>query len=185
MYYRNLADEPIPASEGDLAPAGGTNPVVLIANNTDTLIPGTKTVFGSTAPPSAAVTEKGKKGKPMAVFAGFDNEENPTLGGIYLAPLTPHKLVKQPNLTPLVKIGDRVPGEKKKDARFNKLGEGVAFDGRFVAFWGAWGTETKTIVLQCRTEGNADRVAFCNKQHPTALQYGGPGEPGHLRPRHQ
>ena len=166
VYYRNLMDVAIPSSEGSLAPAGGTNPVVLIANNTNTLIPGTRTLFGSTAPPSAAVTEKGKKGKPMAVFAGFDNEENPTLGGIYLAPLTPYNPQKhQPKLTTLVAIGDRVPGEKTH-ARFNRLGEGVSFDGRFVAFWGAWGSETKTIVLQCRAEGNADRVAFCNEQHP-------------------
>jgi len=39
--------------------------------------PGTDTVFGSTAPPSAA----GQR----VVFAGFDDEDNPTLGGIYLA----------------------------------------------------------------------------------------------------
>ena len=62
-----------------LSPAGGTSPVVLIANNVETLIPGTTTVFGSTAPPSAA--------NRQAVFAGFDNEDDPTLGGIYLAPL--------------------------------------------------------------------------------------------------
>ena len=69
VYFRHLDDEP----------AGGVSPVVLIANNTDTLIPGTGTVFGSTAPPSAA----GER----VVFTGFDNEEHPNLGGIYLAPL--------------------------------------------------------------------------------------------------
>ncbi|MCU0306141.1 MAG: hypothetical protein MUC56_18955, partial [Thermoanaerobaculales bacterium] len=53
VYYRGLT--------------GGTSPVVLIANSRDTKIPGTSTVFGSTAPPSAA------SGK--AVFAGFDNEQ--------------------------------------------------------------------------------------------------------------
>lgn len=156
VYYRNMAN----------APMGGTNPVVLIANNTDTLIPGTKkSVFGSTAPPSAAITNIGSKGKPMAVFAGFDDEEHPTRGGIYLAPLTPYNLHKQPALIPLVQIGQRVPGENLK-ARFNKLGEGVSFDGRFVAFWGAWGTETKTLVLQCPEEGNAERIKYCKDQHP-------------------
>ena len=152
VYFRDLVDEAIPSSEGSLEPAGGTNPVVLIANNTDTVIPGTSTVFGSTAPPSAAHRQ--------AVFAGFDNEENPTLGGIYLARLAP-----TPPLRTLVSIGTQVPGQPRRDT-FNRLGEGVSFDGRFVAFWGAWGTETKTLVLQCPTEGNADLIAFCNELYP-------------------
>ena len=139
VYYRNLEDEP----------AGGTSPVVLIANSTDTLIPGTDTVFGSTAPPSAA----GER----VVFAGFDNEDAPTLGGIYLAALEP-----LPPLTTLVSIGERVPGESR-NATFNGLGEGGAFDGRFVGFWGAWGEETKTVRLYCPTEGNRDRIDYCNQ----------------------
>ena len=82
VYYRDLVDEPIRLDDGtELEPAGGTNRVFLIANNTDTSIPGTTTVFGSTAPPSAADRQ--------TVFAGFDDEDNPTLGGIYLAPLAP------------------------------------------------------------------------------------------------
>lgn len=158
VYYRTLRDDPILLEDmvTALAPAGGGLPVVLIANNTSTLIPGTDTVFGSTAPPSAA--------NRKAVFAGFDNEENPTLGGIYLAPLTG----SEPPLKTLVSIGSKVPGERWKD-RFNKLGEGVSFDGRFVAFWGAWGTETKTLVLQCPNEGNAARIVFCNEQHPNGF----------------
>ena len=120
VYYRELIDDSI---NGD--PGGGTLPVVLIANSTDTLIPGTDTVFGSTAPPSAA----GER----VVFAGFDDEDAPTLGGIYLAALEP-----QPPLDTLVSIGGRVPGESRNDT-FNGLGEGGAFDGRFVGFWGAWG----------------------------------------------
>jgi len=157
VYYRELANQPIPLDGTSLIPAGGINPVVLIANNTDTFIPGTTTVFGSTAPPSAAGGH--------AVFAGFDNEDNPTLGGIYLAWLdgTP-----QPPLTTLVSIGAQVPGEPSRNT-FNRLGEGVSFDGRFVAFWGAWGAQTKTLVLQCPTEGNADRLAFCNAQHPSGF----------------
>ena len=139
VYYRQLDDQS----------AGGTSPVVMIANNTDTLIPRTDTVFGSTSPPSAA--------NGLVVFAGFDNEEAPTLGGIYLAPLQ-----SEPKLTPLVSIGEKVPGERGRKT-FNGLGEGGAFDGRFVGFWGAWGEETKTMRLYCATEGNKDRIAYCNQ----------------------
>jgi len=157
VYYRDLVNAPIPSSEGLREPAGGAGPVVLIANNTDTLIPGTDMAFGSTAPPSAANRE--------AVFAGFDNEDDPTLGGIYLAPLTPYQPDEQPDLTTLVSIGQQVPGEPIQNT-FNRLGEGVSYDGRFVAFWGAWGTQTKTLTLRCPTEGNRDRIAFCNDQYP-------------------
>jgi len=140
VYYRVLDDEP----------GGGTSPSVLIANNTDTLIPGTMVVFGSTAPPNAAAGQ--------AVFAGFDDEASPTLGGIYLAPLE-----FQPPLTTLVGIGSNVPGADEEDV-FTALGEGVSFDGRFVGFWGAWGNETRTVRLYCPEEGNKDRIAYCNQQ---------------------
>ena len=153
MYYRVLRNAPIPLPDGSLSPAGGASPVRLIADNTSTFIPDTGTVFGSTAPPSAA--------DGMAVFAGFDNEDDPTLGGIYLARLTG----SEPPLATLVSIGEQVPGEAS-EARFNRLGEGISFDGRFVAFWGAWGSATKTLVLQCPTEGSNDRVAYCNNQYP-------------------
>jgi hypothetical protein len=157
VFYRDLTDEPIVLADSTvdstvLLPAAGESPVVLIANSTDTLIPGDpgETVFGSTAPPSAA------DGK--AVFAGFDVEADPTLGGIYLADLEP-----EPELTPLVSINGEVPGQPP-GSRFNKLGEAVAFDGRHVGFWGAWGEETKLLRLYCPTEGNRDRIAFCNQQ---------------------
>ena len=150
VYYRDLVDAPIPFGSTPLAPAAGTNGVILIANSADTMIPGTTTPFGSTAPPSAAGNN--------AVFAGFDNEDNPTQGGIYLAPLNGPR----PALTTLVAIGEQVPGEKPLTT-FNRLGEGVSFDGRFVGFWGAWGTATKTVRLYCPQEGNKDRVAYCNQ----------------------
>ena len=156
VYYRDLTDAPITILDGatiELAPAGGMNSVVRIAD-TSTTIPGArKTKFGSTAPPSAA--------KRLAVFAGFDNEERPTKGGIYRAPLTG----ADPTLTTLVKIGGQVPGQKKGTV-FNRLGEGVSFDGRFVAFWGAWGSATRKLVLQCPEEGNAARLAYCREQYP-------------------
>ncbi|MFI3220888.1 MAG: hypothetical protein QX189_17500, partial [Methylococcales bacterium] len=143
VYYRDLKKQAV---------AGGTQPVVLIANNTHTLIPNTSKLFGSTAPPSAV----GKQ----AVFAGFDNEENPTAGGIYLAPLESYKLTKQPKLKTLVSIGSQVPSESKNTI-FNKLGEGVSFDGRYIAFWGAWGDANKKVRLYCREDGNKDLKAYC------------------------
>ena len=139
VYFRKLVP----------GPTGGTSPAIMIANNTDTLIPGTLTTFGSTAPPNAA------DGK--AVFAGFDNEDAPTLGGIYLAPLE-----FQPTLTTVAGIGDRVPG-MEGDATFTDFGEAVSFDGRFVGFWGAWGEATRTVRLYCQQEGNKDRIAYCNQ----------------------
>ncbi len=145
VYYRDLIN----------APAGGFGPVVTIADTTMT-IPGTGTLFGSTAPPTAAGRQ--------AVFTGLDNEDNPTKGAIYLAPLTQAK----PPLTAVVKIGAPVPGEAA-GAVFNRLGEGISFDGRFVAFWGAWGNETKALVLRCAGEGNKQRAAYCQQQHPNGF----------------
>ncbi|MEJ2472156.1 MAG: hypothetical protein P8Y96_13750 [Desulfuromonadales bacterium] len=140
VYFRQLTDDPL----------GGPWPTALIANNIDTKIPGTDTIFGSVSPPSAA--------NGRVIFAGFDNEEAPTLGGLYLAPLE-----HEPDLTTLVSIGERVPGEAPS-ATFNGLGEGGAFDGRLVGFWGSWGEETRTVRLYCPTEGNRDRIAYCNQQ---------------------
>jgi hypothetical protein len=106
-----IAFEVFPGSELAAEPWGGTSQSVLIANNAHTLIPGTTVMFGSTAPPNAADNQ--------AVFAGFDNEQAPTLGGIYLAPLQ-----YQPPLTTIVKIGDRVPGQAG-GARFNTFASGA------------------------------------------------------------
>ncbi len=153
VYYRDLTDAPIVLADGttELAPAGGMGRVVRIAD-TGTRIPGSRATFGSTAPPSAA-------GR-TAVFAGFDNEASPSTGGIYLAQLTG----ADPKLKALVTIGQPVPGEK--GARFSRIGEGLSFDGRFVGFWGAWGSETTTLVLQCPAEGNKDRQAYCRQTYP-------------------
>lgn len=140
VYYRRLVDEP----------AGGTSPVVAIADTITTSIPGTGIVFGSLAPPSAV--------GDRVVFAGFDDEANPTVGGIYLASLQPAS-----TLDTLVRIGERIPGGGANDT-FAHLGEGVAFDGRFVAFWGAWGSATKTVRLDCPTEGDQNRIDYCNQQ---------------------
>jgi hypothetical protein len=139
VYFRHLLPET----------AGGNAPSIMIASS-DTLIPGTGTSFGSTAPPNAA----GRK----VVFAGFDDEDNPSKGGIYLAPLQ-----YMPPLTTLVSISQSVPGIASKHG-FNALGEGLAFDGRYVGFWGAWGNDTRTVRLYCPQEGNKDRIAYCNQE---------------------
>jgi hypothetical protein len=136
VYFRNIS---VPDS-----------PVIAIAD-TGTMIPGQTVTFGSTAPPSAA------DGK--IVFTGLDIEEAPTMGGIYVAPL-----VDRPSLTAIALIGDAVPdrsGSPLLDAHFVRFGEGLAYDGRYVAFWGAWGAETRDIVLTCPTDGNKDRIAYC------------------------
>ena len=131
--------------------AGGTAAIELVANS-DTPVPNPgacapDTTFGSTAPPSAA-------GNRM-VFVGFDNEDDPTCGGVYMAPLQPGS-----SLTTLVGLENKVPGQGKET--FTQLGEGLSYDGRFVGFWGAWGEETKTVRLYCPQEGNRDRRDFCN-----------------------
>lgn len=142
IYYRDLIN----------APTGGFSPVVTVADTTMTM-PGTGVLFGSTAPPSAV----GRK----VVFTGLDNEDNPTMGGIYLATMNQTK----PPLTTLVKIGTQVPGEAP-GAVFNRLGEGLSFDGRFVAFWGAWGNQSKGLVLQCSAEGSKELQAYCKQTYP-------------------
>jgi hypothetical protein len=152
LYYRILKKQAV---------GGSTQPVVLIANNTHTLIPKTSKLFGSTAPPSAVGNQ--------AVFAGFDNEDNPTAGGIYIAPLESYRLNKQPKLKTLVSIGSQVP-DKSKNAKFNKLGEGVSFDGRYIAFWGAWGSENKKVRLYCREDGNKDLKAYCESTASGSVQ---------------
>ena len=136
------------------------SPVTTIAN-TNTVIPGqttTTTTFGSTAPPSS---EGGK-----VVFVGLDNEDAPTMGGIYMAPVA-----DKPALDPLVTIGELVPDKTSAPldgtSTFTQIGEALAFDGRYVAFWGAWGQNftthggMHTITLTCPTDGSKALQAAC------------------------
>lgn len=141
--------------------AAGTS-VQRIAD-TNMLIPDTATAFGSTAPPSAAGGH--------VVFVGLDNESAPTAGGLYIAPVA-----DQPALTPLVQIGltvvpDGSGNPLPDNPTFSEIGEGVSFDGRYVAFWGAWNTQNaanlRPITLQCPTEGNAALQAACLQQYPS------------------
>lgn len=150
VYFRNIVPDP----------ETGEHPVERIADS-DTLIPGQSeggTVFGSTAPPSAA--------NGNMVFVGLDNEDAPTLGGIYLAPLAPN-----PSLTTLIAVGPsgtQVPGEAP-GVTFNRLGEGLSFDGRYVGFWAAWGTETRTRKLICGVDGNQEMLDSCRTQYPNGF----------------
>jgi hypothetical protein len=118
---------------------------------------GQRMKFGSTAPPSAV--------KGYAYFTGLDNEDAPTLGGIYRAPLA-----SSPPLQTLVRIGGQVPGEPAGTG-FRQIGEAlsVSSDGRRVAFWGAWGTKMFQKTLICPTDGNADLIAYCNEVYPDGL----------------
>lgn len=146
VFFRDLTQNP-PSPTLAIATAGMRIP------NQPT---GGSAVFGSTAPPSAA--------NGFAFFTGFDVEEAPTVGGIYRATLS-----DKPPLQTLVGIGDPVPGET--GATFNAFGEGlsVSSDGRHVAFWAAWGSETFPKLLQCPTDGNMDVIAFCNATYPNGL----------------
>jgi hypothetical protein len=145
VYYRDLSV---------------SNSSVQMIADSKTLIPGIDpaTPFGSTAPPSAA--------NGQVAFVGLDNEDAPTAGGLYLAPIA-----ATPTLTALVQISQTVVTDSAGDPlgdnpTFTQLGEGLAFDGRYIAFWGAWGTDTRQITLTCPTDGNADLIAACNDQNP-------------------
>ncbi len=137
----------------DFAAKGGTAPIELIASSFK-LIPGSNMLFGSTAPPSA--------GGMYAVFAGYDNERQPTKGGIYRA-----RLGKKPiALETVVKIGDPVPGAAGQ--KFGRFGEAISVssNGRHVLFWGGWGVP-RTVTLICPAEGNAAMREACAEAEPT------------------
>ncbi len=129
----------------------------------------TSAKFGSTAPPSAANNQ--------VVFAGFDNEETPTAGGLYHALLG----VNPSQLKALVTIGNTVPNAF--GAKFTRFGEALSFDGRYVAFWGAWGTGKldpekggpgwTPVVLNCPADGNSDVIKACKDQDKSGTENDG------------
>lgn len=142
IYFRKITDS---------APTAKTKVVA----DTTMLIPGQPVggvTFGSTAPPSASAED--------VVFLGLDNEEHPTLGGIYRAPLA-----AKPPLETLVTLSDPVPGEAAGTS-FRQIGEALSYDGRFLGFWGAWGDEMRDILLICPTDGQPDVVAYCQATYP-------------------
>jgi hypothetical protein len=135
----------------DFAARRGTARVEVIASSYTT-IPGSATLFGSTAPPSA--------GGKYAVFAGYDNEQAPTKGGIYRARIGRKPIV----LETVVKIGDPVPGEPD-GATFDRFGEAISIssNGRHVLFWGGWGDD-RAVTLFCPNEGSAAMQAACREE---------------------
>jgi hypothetical protein len=147
VFYRNVVAN------------GGVAPIGLIASSY-TPIPGGTSTFGSTAPPSAA-------GK-YVVFVGYDNEAQPTAGGIYRAQMG-NKPIK---LETIAKIGDSVPGEVKgSEFKFKAFGEAVSLssNGRHVLFWGTWGSETYDVEVTCPNEGNAAVRAYCIERSDDGL----------------
>ena len=142
-----------------------TKSKVSVIASSNTVIPGQTSVrFGSTAPPSASPID--------AVFLGLDNEQAPTMGGIYRAPL-----LSNPKLQPLVSIGSQVPGELV-GVKFNRLGEALSYDGRFVAFWGAWGEATRNVTLICPADGQKEVIDFCVNKYPSGLSMAVPTNQG-------
>ena len=137
-----------------------SNPTYLVADSYATRIPnqprGGTTLFGSTAPPTAM-------GQYM-YFVGSDDEDNPSLGGIYRAKMRDKEAQR---LTTLVGVGDQVPGEAPGTG-FRKFGEALSVspDGGYVSFWGTWGTEATEKTLLCPEDGNADLIAYCNENYP-------------------
>lgn len=134
--------------------------------SSDTAIPNAQSTFqtitfGSTAPPTIAGDE--------LVFVGLDNEDYPLHGGIYLSPAKGGRMLK-----PLAGIGERIDGLKRtrgnpEVSEITRIGEGLSFDGRYLAFWGAWGNETRTIRLNCPVDGNRDLIAYCNGVDPNSI----------------
>ena len=154
IFFRSFGGTGVPAQTQVIA-------------SSDTTIPGQPADgvrFASTSPPSASARD--------AVFLGLDNEEAPTLGGIYLAPLA-----TRPALQTLASIGGQAPGESAGTS-FNRLGEALSYDGRFVAYWGAWGTQTRSIMLTCPTDGQAAVIAFCLSKYPNGLTVQVPANQG-------
>jgi hypothetical protein len=154
VYYRDVT-------------SGGPPPHVGLIANSNTTIPNqpanTAVRFDSTAPPSAA--------SGYVYFTGLDNEDAPKLGGIYRAriPVGPPTAFSPP-LEVMVRIGDQVPGEPAGDT-FRSFGEALSVtdDGRHVAFWAWWGTDTFPRTLMCPADGNPDLIAYCNEQYPNGL----------------
>lgn len=153
----------------DIVADGGTAPIQLIASSF-TKIPGCTPdpkaepqrtcLFGSTAPPSA--------GGKYAVFAGYDDERSPTLGGIYRARMGAKPIA----LETVVKIGQQVPGELK-GTRFEVFGEAVSVSstGRTILFWGGWGGK-RDVALVCPDEGSVAMRAACDAATNDATEEG-------------
>jgi hypothetical protein len=135
-------------------PGGGIGYLTMIASSLmdmpDVLFP---VKFDSTSPPTAVGNR--------VLFLGLDNEDDPTYGGIYMA-----DLVHQPVLTKIASIGETFAGTPEP---LSRLGETIAFDGRYIAFWGAWGRDMAYVKMYCPEDGNREILAYCNGQDPKSI----------------
>jgi hypothetical protein len=166
FFKANYTEDGLPrtgvfARDLEAVEQGGEAPVRAIATSGHTTIPGSDALFGSLAAPSAA--------GDLVVFVGYDDEASPTLGGIFVTSARGSS-----SITALVGIGDAVPDGRGKPTsdRFARFGEALSFDGRYVAFWGAWGEATRTVQVVCPTEGNKARQQYCIDGSPDPDQPG-------------
>lgn len=166
FFKANYTEDGVPrtgvfARDLEAKALGGGSAVRAIAMSGRTTIPGSQVAFGSLAAPSAA--------GDLVVFVGYDDEASPTLGGIFVTGAG-----STSNIVTLVGIGDAVPDGRGKPTsdRFARFGEGLSFDGRYVAFWGAWGEDARTVEVVCPTEGNKARQAYCIAQAPDPVPPG-------------
>jgi hypothetical protein len=147
IFFRRMID----------APSGPTEPIQRIAS-AETMIPNLPSGvppmnFGWTSPPTIA-------GSKIA-FLGGDNEDDPSYGGIFLA-----DIAADPLLTPIATFGEILPGTGRQ---LTSIGEAISFDGTYLAFWGAWGEETKSVRLYCPEDGSQPLLAFCNSSESGSI----------------
>jgi hypothetical protein len=58
------------------------------------------------------------------------------------------------------------------------VSEGLSFDGRYMSFWGAWGTEKRIVTLNCPADGNVAVRNACALQTPLKAPGLDPTVPG-------
>ena len=142
LYYRDVVSE------------NGQSPVSLIAATSVTAIPNSTRKFGYLGIPGTAAS--------TVVFVGYDRKDAATMGGIYSAPIA-----SEPQITALVNLGMQVPGEDT-GVVFTGFADNLSFDGRFVGFWGSWGSATTTRTLSCSDVPDAALAAVCSSTvYPT------------------
>lgn len=137
---------------------GGYGPAEMIASSEDEIPNQPPSLialkFDSTSPPTAVGNR--------LVFLALDNEDDPHLGGIYSAFMKGGSPIEL-----LVAIGEPPPG--MTGIELTRIGEALAYDGRYMAFWASWGKDTFTQRLYCPVDGNADIIAFCNGVDPLSM----------------
>jgi len=138
IYARNLS------SSGD--------PITLVTDTAHN-IPGTSTLFGSTAPPTAA----GNK----VVFRGVDNEASPTVGGLMIANLNASNVPD--SVQTLISLSDPIP---HGSGTFSTIGEELAFDGTTVVFHATGSNSQQGIYTANAITGSVSRVADLNTTIP-------------------